>query len=268
MAHKPVIFLSFANDNDAYLASLKAEEDYLYESLQDAHDAGYLEIYNRGRATIDDIFANFTRFRDRIVIFHYGGHASGTQLKLEDRDANSSGLAKLMGQQENLKLVFLNGCSTKGQVDELLNAGVKALIATSVPINDEKAVVFAKQFYESLADDATIEEAFNEAVSRLETEGYTSAKDINIIRSSGTNQNLNTDDLPVSQTRDFSLPGSFESEPEKDENQIPWGLYVNDESILAWKLPKVNKSVFSDPWVGTASGSETLSTIICESSRP
>jgi len=226
MALTPVIFLSFANDKDDYLNSLQKEEDNIYRALQQAHDSGYIEIYNRGRATIDDIFAQFTRYRDRVVIFHYGGHASGSSLRLEDHDANSSGLAQLLGQQQNLKLVFLNGCSTQNQVQSLLEKGVKAVIATSVPIEDTKAVEFATQFYHSLANKATIGKAFEESVSRLVTENKIDADTISIHR-------------------------AMDWKAHKKTEKMPWGLYVEDDSALSWKLPSVDKSVFSDPWVGT-----------------
>lgn len=226
MALKPVIFLSFANDKDAYLSNLRLEEDNIYEILQQSHDNGFIEIYNRGRATIEDIFTQFTRFRDRIAIFHYGGHANGTQLRLEDTRADASGLAQLIGQQANLHLVFLNGCSTYGQVQTLLDNGVKAVIATSVPIQDNKAVIFSTQFYESLSRQATIGQAFDEAVARLVTENKIEAGSIKIHR-----------DLV------FDLDRNSES------MEMPWGLYVNDDSVLSWKLPTISRNFFTDPWV-------------------
>ncbi|MEL6673349.1 MAG: CHAT domain-containing protein [Bacteroidota bacterium] len=229
MSLKPVIFISFANDKDEYLLNLQKEEDNIYGALQHAHDAGFIEIYNRGRATLDDIFTQFTRYRDRVVIFHYGGHANGSTLRLEDHDADSSGLAQLMGQQQNLKLVFLNGCSTQGQVQTLLNYGVKAVIATSVPIQDDKAVAFSTQFYKSLAAKATIKHAFEEAVSRLVAENEVAADTIKVHR-----------DIMFDWEAKDGAPA-----------EMPWGLYVKDESALSWKLPTVDKSVFSDPWVGT-----------------
>ena len=47
-----------------------------------------------------------------------------------------SGLAKLFGMQENLKLVFLNGCSTKGQVEALQANNIPNIIATSKSVED------------------------------------------------------------------------------------------------------------------------------------
>ena len=41
----------------------------------------------------------------------------------------------------------------------LLEAGVPAVIATSVPIEDRKAMEFAEQFYAALANRRTIEQA-------------------------------------------------------------------------------------------------------------
>lgn len=58
---------------------------------------------------------------------------------MADAVANANGLARLLGQRPNLQLVFLNGCSTEGQVAELLAQGVKVVIATDAPVNDRKA---------------------------------------------------------------------------------------------------------------------------------
>lgn len=227
MIYRPVIFLAFANDQDAYLGNLQREEDLIYASLQQAHDSGYIEIYNRGRATTDDIFAQFTRFRDRVAIFHYGGHANSSKLRLTDKAAGALGLAGLMGQQRAMQLVFLNGCSTGGQVDQLMQAGVKAIIATSVPIEDNSAVLFAQQFYQSLADHATLKQAFKEAVSRLVTSNI-----------------IGQQDAQIRQYRDWA----GEIGKGKDHS-IPWGLYVEDEKVLNWKLPGVDKRLFTDPWL-------------------
>ena len=65
--------------------------------------------------------------------------------------AHAGGLAKMLGLSEQLQLIFLNGCATQGQVKALLDAGVKAVIATAAPINDAMATDFAGQFYSTLA---------------------------------------------------------------------------------------------------------------------
>jgi phosphoribosylformimino-5-aminoimidazole carboxamide ribonucleotide (ProFAR) isomerase len=101
----------------------------------------------------------------RYVFFHYGGHAGGQQLDLEGGAGQALGLAHLLGRQatQQLQIVFLNGCSTKEQVDRLLKLGVKVIIATSVAIKDKKAVEFAYRFYRKLANNGSIRQAFDNA---------------------------------------------------------------------------------------------------------
>jgi DNA-binding NarL/FixJ family response regulator len=135
--------LSFANDQDSHLAMLKEEGRDIFRALQDRHDQQHVEVIREESADIDDLFYNLNRYGPRVHLFHYGGHASGTHLRLEDQAAGAQGLARLLGSLPELKLVFLNGCSTRGQVQKLLNFGVKAVVATSVPINDSKAREFA-----------------------------------------------------------------------------------------------------------------------------
>lgn len=218
MSQRPVIFLAFANDQDAHLEKLKQEGKDIYRTLQSLHDQQYIELYREESAAIDDIFYNFNRYKDRVAIFHYGGHASGTHLRLEDRDANAGGLAKMFGEQTALQLVVLNGCSTRNQVTRLLDAGVRAVIATSVPINDGMASEFAVQLYQSLANGGTVKNAFNQAVAFLETK-YGNTRAAGIFRSADWTE-----------TGDDNVP-------------MPWGLFVNPkaESVLEWKLPDHKK---------------------------
>ena len=48
--------------------------------------------------------------------------------------------------------MFLNGCSTRPQVQRLLDAGIAAVIATARPIDDRAACKLAVAFYEALTD--------------------------------------------------------------------------------------------------------------------
>jgi hypothetical protein len=214
MSGKPVVFLAFANDQDTHLEMLKKEARDIYRELQPRHDAGHLEIYREESADIGDIFHNFNRFKDRVQIFHYGGHASGTHLQLEGQAGNATGLAQLLGAQKQLQLVVLNGCSTRNQVSKLLKAGVKAVIATSVPVNDGMATDFATQLYQALAAGDTLGLAFQTAKAFLETK-YENAVEASIFR-------------------------GFASMTESEEEfAVPWGLYLQpeDERVLNWKLP-------------------------------
>ncbi|MEZ4827433.1 MAG: protein kinase [Bacteroidia bacterium] len=133
-----------------------------------------MSFKNSPSATQEEIAAVFQDewYQDRIWIFHYGGHADEDELWLEtDAGTNQSffsmGLARFLGAQEGLKLVFLNGCATKDHADLLLKEKIPAVIATSRKILDEQALRFSETFYKGLAGGASIKEAFAEAEGML-----------------------------------------------------------------------------------------------------
>jgi len=213
MIERPVILLMFANQQDAYLGNLKEESKKINTILSGHHDKGTIEVYREESTTVDDLSKALTRFDSRTVIFHYGGHADGGSLRFEGGDGNAAGLAELLGQLPNLKLVFLNGCSTQKQVDFLLDSGVKSVIATAVPIDDEKAVVFAENFYRSFSNNHSIESAFRRAVSTMKMI-YGGNFDATIVRSG-----------------EVVVHG--------DKDAMPWGLYLNKDAdqVLSWEIP-------------------------------
>jgi len=177
--HKPVIFLAFANVRDGsvtYLRNLPEELRRVRAALERARVAGLCDIVERTNATTNEILEVFQHpeYRNRIAIFHYGGHANGFQLLLESpegkaRPAYASGFAAFLGQQRGLQLVFLNGCSTQQQAQGLLEVNVKTVIATSQDIVDDIAVELAVRFYSGLVS-ANIHTAFNEATASIRTE--------------------------------------------------------------------------------------------------
>ena len=212
----PVIYLAFANDRDDYLPLLKEESSNIRHALKGLHRKQYIEVTHEESAELKDIYSQFIEFRGQISIFHYGGHASGTHLRLEDQEGDAAGLATLIGQQENLKLVFLNGCSTREQVDLLFAAGVKAVIATVATIEDEIAVEFATMFYDALAKRHTIGQSFKLAASFVQ-ERHGTVIGINALVGRGERV--------------------YKPEVEKE---LQWGLYIQEpyfDEILHWKLP-------------------------------
>lgn len=176
----PVIFLAFANEPHRYLARLADEARALRESWQTFRDRGYCEVVWLTNVTRDEIFATFRTYRDRIVLFHYGGHADSYRLLLEagggqTTPMDATAFADFLAGQQGLRLVFLNGCSTRAQVAALQEAGSSAVIATEQDIRDDVAVDFARAFYQGLVSDATLQIAFNQAAaevrSRLNLDG-------------------------------------------------------------------------------------------------
>ncbi|NJO03901.1 MAG: hypothetical protein HC880_21490 [Bacteroidia bacterium] len=212
--NRPVIFLAFANDPGNYLHLLKKEKDAIYQSLQPWHDNHHIEIFTETweDTRTSEIFETFARFRDRLTVFHYAGHANSAYLRLSEGDAKTSGLVKLFEQQKNLRLVFLNGCATRQDIVDLMPKDTPqfAVIATSTQVHDEAAGRFAAQFYRSLASRATLNQAFEEARALLEAENS----------------------LPSQKMHRF-LSAEIDITT-LDKN--PWGLFVPDPALLEWKL--------------------------------
>ena len=206
----PVIFLAFANDTNDPLGLLDAERKTICEHLIPFVSEQHFQLYREPAASTDDIVKYLTEFKNRVAIFHYGGHADSQHLMLSGQNAHADGVAQLLAQQENLQVVFLNGCSTKGQVELLLKLGIPSVIATSVPVNDKTAKEFADNFYHALAKQHTLEESFKMAASAAKAK---SGADIQIYRGLAR--------------RDGQA------------NSMPWGLYVNENKpvVLNWKLP-------------------------------
>lgn len=212
----PLIFLAFSNEKDRYLDMLKEESRRLFSALEQPDRKGYIKVHREESAQIDDLFQVLTRNQDLVSIFHYGGHAGGSKLALEAGTGDMKGLATLLAEQKNLKLVFLNGCSTYDQVKLLFDAGVKAVVATSVPIDDRRAMEFSQQFYEGLAHGRSIGQAFQLAEAYLNSQG-------------------NKGD-----SIQFSSNRSFMAQEVDGGTGLPWGLYIQAEhqqEILDFRLP-------------------------------
>lgn len=210
---RPVIFIAFSNDRDQYLDSLKEESRSLERILRPLHQKEVLELYIKENINNEDIYDSIIAHDNNVMIFHYAGHAGSENLLLDGQEADALGLAELFStQKEHLKLVFLNGCSTSGQVEQLLSLGIPAVIATSQNIPDQKASKFAKLFYQALVRNNTLSQAFTKAASFLKAQYSENAS--------------------VFRKIDFSF---------NDEGyELPWGLYLKEgnNEILRWKLPQ------------------------------
>jgi len=138
---KPIIFLSFANSQDAHLPLLDSERQKIVECLLPLDDKDYFSLRHEPKVTPDILFSYLSNYRERIILFHYAGHASSDEIFLYEGSGRADRLAELLGTMPYLKLVFLNGCSTGPQVSRLLSAGVPAVIGTSSPVRDTLAVI-------------------------------------------------------------------------------------------------------------------------------
>jgi WD40 repeat protein len=216
------VFFAFANDRAErarYLRNLPEEQRQVRDAMAAAVDAGLCEMVERANATVDEVLDVFQdpKYRDRVAVFHFGGHAGGVELLLESAEgkatvAHAGGLARFLGQQRGLELVFLNGCSSEGQVQGLLDAGVPAVIATSQAIDDGVATQFSARFYRALASGAPVCTAYAEAQGAVQTR---------------------QGDLARGTYRSF-VPEVVA------EDRWPWGLFVApgaEERLARWSLP-------------------------------
>ncbi|MCA9541931.1 MAG: hypothetical protein KC620_23705, partial [Myxococcales bacterium] len=178
-AQRPVILLTFANDHSGgehgqgYLRNLRAEMKDITAALERASDE--YEIVVDFFIEASGLFDLFARYHDRIVAFHYGGHAQGDALMLEDADGRPSaalaeGLAGRLGMLPNLSLVFLNGCTTRPHVTALQVGCQAPIIATERAIVDAVATQFARRFYRDLARGLTVGDAFQSAELEVRTQ--------------------------------------------------------------------------------------------------
>lgn len=172
---RPVIYLAFANpetDEQANLRHLPEEQRQLRAALEAAEDASLCRVFDSPSATFDELVHKLRRYREHLAIFHFAGHAGATRLLLEDKAGWSEGvhaapLADLLGERPSLTLVFLNGCSTRPQVERLLRAGIPIVISTSEQIRDDAAAEFASVFYRTLGEGQPLHAAFREASATL-----------------------------------------------------------------------------------------------------
>jgi hypothetical protein len=128
--------------------------------------------------------------------------------------AYAPGLASFLAEQRGLKLVFLNGCSSRGHVQGLLDAGIPGVIATSQAIDDEVATELSARFYTALASGSSIRTAYAEASAAVQTR-----------HGARVWRDLGTD------------PGT----QQPAEDRWPWDLYRApgaEESLDRWSLPQ------------------------------
>jgi len=215
MTKTPIVYVAFANDKDDHLDLLKQESSDIKNALNDANLKGWIILDRDESLEQNDLKRIVTgNYDDRIIIFHYGGHA-GSTLFLDSGEKVD--IVPILAGQKNLKLVFLNGCSTKQQVDKLFKAGIKAVIATSVPIGDSNAREFAKVFYDALASQKTIKRAFIAAKSNI---------------------NSKVDNIPTFGGKDGISRGVGSLTHSSSDS--PWTLYVQEQyqdEILEYILP-------------------------------
>jgi hypothetical protein len=159
-----VVFLAFANRREAPLPNLQEEDEQIYRLLSARALRQHYLLHRDSYADLEKIAYFLTLYRDSLALFLYSGHAKRDALLLEDETAHGGGIAHLLGQCPNLRAVMLNGCSTQGQVEGLLSAGVPLVVATSAPVDDEQATRFSIRLFQALSEHYSLSDAFELAI--------------------------------------------------------------------------------------------------------
>lgn len=173
---KPLIYIAYANKPKAPLPALETEFKEVRSILRRKMGNDFEPLFDElaTHEKLKEVLQG--NERQRLEFFAYSGHANLNALELSDEDAYIHGLAGMLGDCKNLKVVFLNGCSTRGMVNEILGQGVKVVIATYAPIHDSIAKEFAIAFFKRLAENnCVLGDAFDAAkdavlIKRPETE--------------------------------------------------------------------------------------------------
>ena len=213
---RPVILTAFANSNDeGYLAYLEKERDRIQETFE---TLSYIQHIDLPNAKTQQLVDKLTTFKSELLILHFGGHADGSQLQFSDTGGQAIGLAENLSLHPQLKLLFLNGCNTQAQVLKYQAVGIPVIIATTCPVADGQAMRFATHFYQALANNHTIEEAFTRAkgAAKLQREEYHQEE--------------------ILFHRGLRLR-------EEQVIEMPWRLYAHTEANLNWKLADMQKEL-------------------------
>lgn len=231
----PIFLFAFANDAEGSLR-LGEEQNACWNELAPLDQNGIIDCQQMGFATLEQIYREFNRYTDRVYLFHYGGHSNSELIQLHGISGSAKNLGAKIGQQKNLKLVFLNGCKNHGQVEALFAQGVPAVIATTTDIEDRRAIELAQQFYQALAGGSSIREAFESARTFL------------------------LDKHPELESTIRNI--GFQAGGNRKDG---WALYAQDDSVLDWRIdltkpsdaPIAGKNIVSSSTI-TAGGNVSI----------
>ena len=216
MNSKPVVFLAFANDlhrPNRFLEALEPEKVGIQTALGNFSSEGGI-VYTAPSSHPDWMMEDLIHFHQDLTIFHFSGHANGTQLQLEDpKDEqaflHNERLRDLLKNAPNLQLVVLNACATVGQVQVLKDIGIPAVIATNFLVEDKKASMFGTRLYQGIGKGIALADTFDKALAAVDP----SKKKIVDIR-------------------------GFELEDPGNKSLLkPWALFDSGSQIQDWRLP-------------------------------
>lgn len=204
------LLFCYANDRNRPLETLGDEDSAVDRLLDPRSSKNHFQKIRDSFATTESIATKILNYQASLCLFHFSGHAGSTVLQMEDTTALGVGVAQLLARCPNLRLIFLNGCSTLNHVRLLADQQVKAaVIATLSPVNDYIATQFAIAFYQALANQYSLQEAHEQARLQIQIK-------------------VKTDIRRISR-------GDLDTASEVSPNQ--WYFFCPDEETANWELP-------------------------------
>ena len=123
MPADPIILLAFSHDPNRELPGVLEEQ----QTVMSVFDRTSFFPDHRWQVRQDEIENAFEKYAGKLRIFHFSGHANPTKLQVNNysfapTNIFSEGLSRNIGLFcKEIKLVFLNGCSTEEQAKFFIN---------------------------------------------------------------------------------------------------------------------------------------------------
>lgn len=175
---KPRFLFASANPSADH-ADLRMSLDTEYEFLRELLDVTnalafpYLEPTWVPRANRDKIlsFVDNPALREDICFFHFAGHGQDGDIYFQNAEGGEEttrleGLGPILNEFSNLKLVFLN-CCTSENLARYIASPERIVIAAPVKVPTYQAMHFAREFYNLLLKKNPIYKAFEVAIAKV-----------------------------------------------------------------------------------------------------
>lgn len=164
------------DDDNSGIECIRYDREFreIKNELKSQKDPHYKIIDIVLASRIDDLFNSL--LEEEINILHISTHGFPKGIILEDDDGlpielDGNALSNLLVQfKESIQCIILNCCDSE-EIASNLSDLIPYTIGMSDLISDESAIIFAKNFYKSLAHNKSIEESFNLAQTALQLKG-------------------------------------------------------------------------------------------------
>ena len=133
-----------------------------------------VELEPRWAVRPSDLLQALNEVGPRVV--HFSGHGSEDDLLFEDEAGNPKPISKeamtrfIEVGSDDVRLVIFNACYTHEQAEAAVQH-VDVAIGMNAAVGDETAIRFAEQFYSAIGFGASVQHAFDQALTRIELEG-------------------------------------------------------------------------------------------------